>query len=502
MKRFAWFAFILVIATYILQPIQDPDLGWNITVGRWIVANLKVPTEELWNRFALGKEWIAYSWSNEVVLALVDQFFALKGLFILKFIIILFFTISLFYFYGRISRDYFFGSLLGCLAACATYNHITLRPQLITWILLITLLFVLDEIENRGLSKYRIACLIIVFSLWSNTHLSAIIGLVTVFMWLFVKEDPKLSFIALGYSILGTFITPYFGKEWLTFFSKADHPLQMSQIAEFSSATILQFPTAFLIISVVLLITFLHFKPTVISECKIILCMIFVGGSLAVIKFIPQAVIILCACTAVAWRKIKTENIKIASFTDSIEKFRSLYNFIPLEGLTFVFIALSICNFYPRWNELEIPEAYPKPAIDFFIENDLPHPIMSTFGAGGHLMYRFSDQKGNLEHKVALDGRTNVNKKEIWEAFIDASQLNINWQNYFNLVEPETVIWKNGLPLTTMLLHENEWCRVFLSGDKNKKGFSVFVKRDFWLNHQSLESDNCSPKVDDKNTKK
>jgi len=64
MKRFAWFAFVLVIATYILQPIQDPDMGWHITVGRWIIANLKVPTEELWNRFALGKEWVAYSWSN------------------------------------------------------------------------------------------------------------------------------------------------------------------------------------------------------------------------------------------------------------------------------------------------------------------------------------------------------------------------------------------------------------------------------------------------------
>ena len=109
------------------------------------------------------------------------------------------------------------------------------------------------------------------------------------------------------------------------------------------------------------------------------------------------------------------------------------------------------------------------------------------------------DQNGNLEHKVAIDGRTNVNKKEIWKAFIDAVQLNSDWQDFFNLVQPETIIWENSSPLTTMLLHENDWCRVFSYGSKKKRGFSLFVKKSYWLNHQSLESDNCSPKVNGKN---
>ena len=176
---------------------------------------------------------------------------------------------------------------------------------------------------------------------------------------------------------------------------------------------------------------------------------------------------------------------------DSIEKFRSLYNFIPLEGMTFVFISMAIYNFYPKWKVLEAFEGYPKPAVDFFIEHNLPHPIMSGFGAGGHIMYRLSDQDGNLEHKVAIDGRTNVNTEEAWKAFMDALTLNNHWQDYFDMVKPETIIWKNHSPLTTLLLHEKEWCRVFyyVAG---KGGYSVFVKRSYWLTHQSLGSDNCS----------
>ena len=48
-------------------------------------------------------------------------------------------------------------------------------------------------------------------------------------------------------ALLGTLVTPYFGAEWIVFFSKTSHPLLHSEIIEFGPATILDAPVGMLL---------------------------------------------------------------------------------------------------------------------------------------------------------------------------------------------------------------------------------------------------------------
>ncbi|MCB0337647.1 MAG: hypothetical protein KDD62_15130, partial [Bdellovibrionales bacterium] len=79
-----WISVVLAIGCYICEPVQDPDLWWHITIGRWIQAHGQVPLEEHWNRFALGEPFKAYSWLVELLFASVDDTFGDQGLIVLK----------------------------------------------------------------------------------------------------------------------------------------------------------------------------------------------------------------------------------------------------------------------------------------------------------------------------------------------------------------------------------------------------------------------------------
>ena len=50
--------------------LADPDTLWRITVGQWILANLAVPSTDIYSFTAQGRPWVAHEWLSEVVLTL------------------------------------------------------------------------------------------------------------------------------------------------------------------------------------------------------------------------------------------------------------------------------------------------------------------------------------------------------------------------------------------------------------------------------------------------
>ena len=100
MKQLLWVSLVIMVGSYISLSIGDPDLWWHITIGRWIVSHQTVPRVDYWNMFSGDKLWRAYSWSNEVLLALVDQWAGEKGLLIFQILLACSLAGTLFYIYG------------------------------------------------------------------------------------------------------------------------------------------------------------------------------------------------------------------------------------------------------------------------------------------------------------------------------------------------------------------------------------------------------------------
>ncbi len=193
MKRILWFSIVLAAGLYIVGPIVDPDLWWHITAGKWMLAHASVPRVDYWNLYAVGTPWRAYSWSNELLFALVDKHLGIHGLLSLKVLFAVLLSFSLFYCFGKIANDWFFGALLGGFATAACYNHFTLRPQTLVWTYYVWLLYLLISIEAGGLNKRNGLLLFGLFSVWANTHVTTILGITAVILWLADSKNPASS---------------------------------------------------------------------------------------------------------------------------------------------------------------------------------------------------------------------------------------------------------------------------------------------------------------------
>jgi hypothetical protein len=481
MKQLFWWAIAIATGVYIAGPIVDPDLWWHIVAGRWIVAHGAVPDVDHWNFFTAGTPWRAYSWSIEVPLALLDRL-GDQALFAGKMGIAVLLAASLMFTLGRVSGSFFMGGFLGVFATLASFNHFTLRPQSVVWIYLTWLLYhcVLLEREDGATSsqsRKRLAWIAICMCLWANAQITQPIGILCISAWLWDFKRKSIAAKAVVAGFLGTLLTPYLGTEWLTFFAKTGHPISFRSIAEFSPATILQYSTGFLILISSILAAFLIEKPSRITATQGLLGLTLLGGALGVLKFIPIAVIVCCFLIARVWWQANKEQQTLGHLQEAFLRLESLFLKLPKEGAAFLCLCTAVVNGHSVWQQPVSHKVVPVEELDFIQSNSLPHPISHGFGQGGYVMYRFSDVDGNLEHKVVIDGRTNMVPPKVWDAFSAALNGKLSWGSYIELTNPKTILWHNASALSALLTLHPDWCLVYRKGDLGA-GFSIFVHRE------------------------
>jgi hypothetical protein len=51
-----------------IAPAADPDLGWHLGAGRWIIENKRIPLTDPFSWSVPGRKWIAHEWLTEVIM--------------------------------------------------------------------------------------------------------------------------------------------------------------------------------------------------------------------------------------------------------------------------------------------------------------------------------------------------------------------------------------------------------------------------------------------------
>jgi hypothetical protein len=486
MRIVAWLSLAVLIGTYICIPVGDPDLWWHITVGRWILAHKTVPQVDYWNLFAAGRPWMAYSWSNEVVYALVDSLWGGEGLARLQLGLAILLALSMQYLLGLCAGSYFIGAVLGAYTTIACYAHFSLRPQTVVWILFLAAITLADQLASHKNVRRNAVLLSIVGAVWANTHLTAVLGLAAVFLWSLQTENGEVSWKrALGASsafVVGTFVTPYYGGEWLTLLHKSGHPMQFASIDEFKPAHILQYCTGFVLLQIFLLVTLVFQGRRLPPLSRSVLAGGMVLAGLTAVKFLPFAAVALSALIAAWWREASANEYgkelsgDLGRAISHLEGVFKRLSFQTVGALGFFTASLAVVNIS---HLIQVPlnrKLVPEAAVDFIEQKGLGHPILNEFGSGGYLLYRFSSQDGTPRYKVPIDGRTNVNPPAIWRIYDDAFFGREAWQEYIRAVQPQTILWRQESPFVALLLQSDQWCRVFQSGPKGGD-YSVFITR-------------------------
>jgi|GEM_PF-583165 len=490
-------------ATHIAHQISEPDLWWHITVGRWILSHGTVPDVDYWNFFGAGKPWLAYSWSMEALLAFAYNETGPSGLIALNYALAGILVAGFFCFCGYFAKSKILGPIFGAVVTAGCINHYALRPQSLSWLLFAWILVACQSIADKKRIKLVDALsLLLAFSLWANTNITFIIGLVGVALWLFdpenKKESLKTTALALSISVIGTLITPYLGREWLTFFSKADHPLIFASINEFQPATIYEPGVGILVIFALALALLLHKAPSALPITRLMLGLLLSSAGLFVVKFLPFAIITITALSLSIWGSHRRNPKDLGNFGVAIEKLEAL--FAGTSSNKLLFLLLIPCLLGITLNvEKNLRDPFdlgsmPASSVDFIKNKQLPLPIAHMFGDGGYVMFRYTDKYGEPSFLVRLDGRTNVNDPNLFKLHEQATSGLTGWQAYFQNIGAETIVWRNRFPLIEILLESPDWCRVFAyhRKDDDLSGHSVFVKRAYFEEHRNeLVSDDC-----------
>ncbi|HSX45272.1 MAG TPA: hypothetical protein VLF39_04185 [Candidatus Saccharimonadales bacterium] len=188
------FVIVFTVFGLIVWNTIDPDFGWHLQAGRYILAHW-VPGHDVFTYTARNYRWIDHEWLSDVINALIFNRISYIGL---TLVFAGVWTSALFV----TGKRYLITMLL---AAIAIQPYVSVRPM--AWsALLLAVLIRLSE-SKRLRSKF-IFLMPLIIMLWTNLHGGFIIGLAYI-GFLLIKERDWLWLKIFGLSILATFINPY-----------------------------------------------------------------------------------------------------------------------------------------------------------------------------------------------------------------------------------------------------------------------------------------------------
>ncbi|HTU91349.1 MAG TPA: hypothetical protein VMF69_14810 [Gemmataceae bacterium] len=159
-----------------LRPVDDFDIWWHLSAGKWVCAHRAVPVTDPLSRWGADKPWIAYSWLFEVLVYRLYEAFGLAGIVAYRVAMSLAVVAALHRLVRRREPRFLVATFLTALAALALVPLLTERPWLFTILFsTLTLDVVLDLRDGRG--GPGIWLLPLVYALWANLHIQFIYGL-------------------------------------------------------------------------------------------------------------------------------------------------------------------------------------------------------------------------------------------------------------------------------------------------------------------------------------
>lgn len=154
-----------IAVTYFLRTHPDPDTFWHLATGRWILANKQIP---YFDPFALSnaRTWIDHEWLSQTIFAYVYQL----GYIPLVIFTLLLSLLSLGILYKVLRKRCLSPSQAISLVlffSIPLTDFLSIRPQLFTYLLAISLVYILESWPSF---KVRLCSIAFIMVLWVNLH--------------------------------------------------------------------------------------------------------------------------------------------------------------------------------------------------------------------------------------------------------------------------------------------------------------------------------------------
>lgn len=439
----------------------DPDVWWHIKVGATILSTHHWPTTDPYSYTVYGTHWIAYQWLGEVVLAIFANLWGLRGL--MAFGVILAAAI-LFALYALVTLRC--GNSKAAFVVCCfflplVYPSLSLRPQMISYLLLVLTLIILERFRQGHTGALWL--LPPLFLVWINTHGIFTLGVFALGVYWACglveihwgdlesrrwtpRERVRLELVGL-FSLIAMTITPY-GTELLLY------PLDMAFSQLINMANIIEwqpmmFDKAVGKLFLVFVLTFLLAQVTLRPRWRLEeLVLLFAGIAGAclhlrlVLAFVPFSAPLF--------------GVILARWIPPYEPAKDKH---ALNAILMTLVVAAVIGFFPSRADLEsiMEENWPVRAVAYLRQHPPPKPMLNSYGYGGYLIWQMSDV-----NKVFIDGRADIYERTgVFVDYLNIARLAFPAPFLLNAYNVQSCLLGHDETLVTLLDASPGWQKIY-----------------------------------------
>jgi hypothetical protein len=382
----------------------DPDVWWHIRVGDTILLTHRWPTVDPYSFTAHGTPWIAYEWLGEVVLALANRAWGLRGLMFYDYVLAVVIVLLLY-----VLTTLRCGNSKAAFVACAimlplVYPSCSVRPQMIGYVFLLLTLILLERFRTghtRGLWW-----LPPMFLVWVNEHGSFVLGVFALVvywasglveihwgglesrLWT-APERVRLELVGF-FSLIALTITPY-GTEICLYPANMafGQPINVANIQEWQAMTFGDvFGKLFLAVILGFILAQIVLRPT----WRLAELVLFFAGFTAACMHLRLILLFVPFCAPLF-------AVILAHWVPPYEPTQDKY---ALNAILMTLVLAGVIWFFPTRAALEkvMEHDWPVRAAVFLRQHPQPQPLLNSYGYGGYMIWQLSDR-----YKVFIDGR-------------------------------------------------------------------------------------------------
>ena len=469
--------------------LGDGDTGWHLRAGEWILANRRVPDQDIFSYTKAGQPWFAWEWLWDLSFGWLYAHGGMAAVILASLLLICSTSVLVFRLMRRQSGNALLAITILFFVTGGSAIHWLARPHLFT-LLFAAIFYSLLERVREGKTRL-LWWLPVMMVVWTNLHGGFFVGLILVAAYAagellrgMVEAIPQARKDALRRAVpygvtfagcsLATLINPYVYHLHVHIFAYLTDRYQYQNIVEFQSfnfhhpVTIFFEPMLLLglaaavwslmrrdYISVLLIGGWAHLALITVRNTPIFLMLASVPVACMLQKLMEE----IPAQDLANW--MRQAAARIARFAADFGETDG----IPRVHLTSAAAAgLLVALFYapnaPAKCRAEYSAShYPAKAIEFLQKASPKKTIFTDDAWGGYLIYRLYPA-----NKVFIDGRSDFYGSSFNEKYLDVMNVRHGWEKNLDQYHVNAILLPVEAPLTATLKESPRWRAVYDDG--------------------------------------
>ncbi len=447
------FVALMVLASYLTARVSDPRHFFHLSVGNWILAQSQFPKTDVWTTAGNGIPWVTDSWLYDTLLSKTETVFGWPGIAALAILSTALFVVALGFLYMKSAGNPVFGFLVTILVACGTLEQQELSPELVSFGLLAVASFFLVS-PVRPIFKFGG---IFVSGLFlANVHAAF---LLLPFFVLFLSRDALKTRLSLaGVSLLSGIFTPSFGLQIVQWLKALAADFQLSVRFQDTAANVYLFSFSFLVLLWILIVLLVPRDKHAFPSSIALLAGILTTAGLPERAMIPYALLptgLLLACCLRYWSERNRSDEP--QLVDAISKLEIGIKKIPAAGAIWLLFCIGIVNYTALLRQPVVDAFLPRRAMDFYLENRLPGPLLHESVVGPYVAYRFQASGVDSKERAMVDHRLPL--FSLSQAISERAMKNLQpgWDELLKKYQPKSILVRKSTPLFEVFSHSQDW---------------------------------------------